>query len=110
MVNAMPRVACTLLAAVASLAAVTASAATPILCGPRDHIVGRLATGYHERPAATALTADGQLLEVLRSAGDSTWSILVTRPRGLSCIVAVGESWQERGIASDAAFPGSRPN
>jgi hypothetical protein len=47
------------------------------------------------------LTSDGQLLEVLRSDSKQTWSILVTSPQGVSCIVAAGESWQDK--ARDAA-------
>jgi len=71
------------------------SAAAPI-CGARDDMLTKLASDYREEPASVALTSDGQLLEVLKSDSLMTWSILITNPNGVTCLVATGEGWQDK--------------
>lgn len=78
----------------AALALSHAALAAPILCGPRTALLTKLATDLHEEPSSVGLTGDGQLLEVLTSDERLTWSILVTDPRGISCLVANGRGWQ----------------
>lgn len=64
-----------------------------VLCGPRRTLAARLARDYAERPVSMGLTGDGLMLEVF--AGDrETFTILLTRPDGLSCILAAGEAWR----------------
>ena len=72
-----------------------ATAAAPV-CGERNDVLTKLASDFREQPASAALTSDGQLLEVLKSDSKMTWSILITSPQGVSCIVAAGESWQDK--------------
>ena len=38
------------------------------------------------------LAADGSVVEVL-AATSGSWTILVTKPTGVSCVVASGEAW-----------------
>jgi hypothetical protein len=38
--------------------------------------------------------ANGHLVEVFASNDGTSWTIVVTRPDGWSCIVAVGEDWE----------------
>jgi hypothetical protein len=70
--------------------------AAPTFCGVRGDVLMKLASDFREQPTSTALTSDGQLLEVLRSESGMTWSIILTSPDGLSCLVATGESWQDK--------------
>ena len=77
------------------IVASAASGPAPV-CGARDDILNKLASDYREEPASVALTSDGQLLEVLKSDSMMTWSILITNPNGVSCLVANGESWQDK--------------
>ena len=49
-----------------------------------------------EKQAATAMTSAGTLLEVLTADDGSTWTIIVSRPDGLSCVVAAGQNWQDK--------------
>jgi hypothetical protein len=92
----MSRIAFMTAAAVATLTfAGAAVAATPV-CSARNDILAKLANAYHEQPASVALTSDGHLLEVLKSDNAKTWSILLTAPNGVSCLVAAGESWQDK--------------
>ena len=65
-------------------------------CGPHTDVIKALGDKFHETPAATALTSAGTLLEVLTARDGSTWTIIVSRPDGLSCIVAAGENWQDK--------------
>ena len=61
-------------------------------------MLAKLASDFREQPASVAVTSDGQLLEVLKSDTKLTWSILITSPNGVSCLVAAGESWQDKRI------------
>jgi hypothetical protein len=49
---------------------------------------------FAEQPQALGLQANGQLVEVFVSNEGASWTIVVTRPDGWSCIVAVGEHWE----------------
>ena len=63
------------------------------ICGTRDAALAYLARQYGERPRAIGLAANGQVVEVLASQSGS-WTMLVTRPDGLACVVASGEAWE----------------
>jgi hypothetical protein len=39
------------------------------------------------------LANNGTMLEIATS-GEGSWTILVTRPDGVSCVVATGEAWE----------------
>ena len=74
-----------------------AIAAQPLTnCGPHADLVKALSDKFGETPSATALTNAGGLLEVLAANDGSTWTILLSRPDGLSCVVAAGEDWQDK--------------
>ena len=63
------------------------------VCGKRTDIVNRLGSGFAEQPRAAGLAADGNLVEVFAS-NNGTWTIIYTKPGGLTCLVAVGDNWQ----------------
>ena len=63
-------------------------------CAPRDMIVERLATGWGESRQSMALSADKSVVEVFASLETGTWTITVTQPGGLTCLVASGEAYQ----------------
>jgi hypothetical protein len=68
--------------------------AAPANCGPRSELLKALAKQYKEAPTAVGLSNTGALVEVLTSDRGSTWTILVSKPDGTSCLVAAGEEWQ----------------
>jgi hypothetical protein len=68
--------------------------AAPMYCGPRKDVLAKLAGSLHQQPSSVALTSNGQLLEVLKSDTDLVWTILITSPQGLSCVIATGDGWQ----------------
>ena len=73
-------------------------AANAAQCAPRDQVVAGLATGFDEVRRAAGLTgnAEGQaqVLEVLTSTA-GTWTITVTMPDGMTCLVASGQAWED---------------
>ena len=86
--------ACGALLLTAAVSIPTVAAAAPPACGPRTELVKQLANKYREAPVAVGLANSGTLVEVLTSDSGSTWTILLSRPDGTSCLVAAGEEWQ----------------
>ena len=66
---------------------------TPV-CGKRSALVGKLNGKYSETTDAIGLVANGSVLELLVSEGGS-WSMIMTNPQGVTCLVMAGESWQK---------------
>ncbi len=79
-------------AAVVTALALPATAQT--MCGERNKFLKHLSSGYSEAPVAMGLVSNGSILEVLASK-DGTWTVIVTRPDGMSCVVAAGEAWED---------------
>jgi hypothetical protein len=73
-------------------------AALAAQCAPREQVVAGLATGFDEVRRGAGLTAapDGRarVIEIFTSASGS-WTIVVTRPDGQTCLVASGQAWEE---------------
>lgn len=72
-------------------------------CAKRTDAVTHLASKYEEAPVAIGIANNGGVLEVLSSEKGS-WTILVTMPNGVSCMLATGQSWEalEPVVAGDA--------
>ncbi len=64
------------------------------VCGDRGKFIEQLSKAHREAPAGMGVTLDGKMVELLRSKTGS-WSILVTNGNGVTCMVAVGDGWQE---------------
>ena len=82
------------LAVLSSTAMSTTSLAQP-QCDQRDNVLKLLSKKYKESPVAVGVTNNGGLVEVLSTNKGSTWSIIVTTPNGMSCLVAAGEGWRD---------------
>jgi hypothetical protein len=64
------------------------------LCA-RDEVVSKqLERGYGELPIARGLASDGKLLQVFASEDGLSWTVVLTRPDGVSCVAASGRHWQ----------------
>jgi hypothetical protein len=72
-------------------------------CQPREEIVEILGEKYAESRRAYALASPAQMLELFANAESGTWTALITRPDGVSCIVAAGTAWTE--VEEAAAGP-----
>jgi hypothetical protein len=81
--------------------AATAGNAQGAQCWPREALLGHLADTYGETLRGMGLTAADQVLEVYAAEVTGTWTIVVTRPDGLACMVASGEAYE----AVDGVLP-----
>jgi len=63
-------------------------------CSAHDVIIGRLAEAYGETRHAMGLGQNNAMIEVYSSEESGSWTILVTRPGGPTCMVAAGEAFQ----------------
>ncbi|PJK28328.1 hypothetical protein [Minwuia thermotolerans] len=83
------------LIAAAGIVAASTTANAQLLCGERENVVEKLSRGYQEKPVAMGLTSSGAVVEILSSGENGqTWTMIATRPDGVSCVMATGESWQ----------------
>lgn len=63
-------------------------------CGPRDIVVTRLAEGYGETRQSMGLGANNAVIEVFASEESGSWTITVTTPNGMTCLVASGQAYE----------------
>ncbi len=69
-------------------------------CAHRSDLVTRLDQGFDQKLTGVGITSNGLLLEVFASK-EGSWTALVTRPDGHSCIVSHGTDWQ--GLAAGSS-------
>lgn len=73
------------------------TAAAPVaaagVCDARADVLTHLKAKYAEAPAALGVTAIGQLVELIAAPDGKTWTLILTSPRGVSCLIAAGEHW-----------------
>ena len=62
---------------------------------PAAGLLKQLSKRFNEQPVALGLTNSGSLIEVLTSDDGSTWTMMISRPNGPSCLIAAGEGWEE---------------
>ena len=65
-----------------------------LACVPRPDIIKRLGYKYKETTIGLGIANNGGVLELLTTKTGNTWTILITMPNGISCMVASGEDWQ----------------
>ena len=79
--------------AVGTLCLAAAPAHSQMVCGNHADIEKRLQTGYQEVRTGVGLAGNGGLIELYTSE-KGTFTIVLTRPNGMSCLMAVGENWE----------------
>ncbi len=67
----------------------------PQQCAPRKTALKNLASQFNEAPVQIGLTNAGAIVEVTTSEDGDSWSIILTTPQGISCIIAAGEHWEQ---------------
>lgn len=68
---------------------------SPAQCNAREAVLGALASKYKEAPVQIGLTNAGAIIEVTASAEGDSWSIILTTPAGITCLIAAGEHWEQ---------------
>lgn len=74
--------------------AVDAAQAQQASCADRTQVVERLQTKYGETRQSMGLGRNNGVVEVYASDETGTWTILLSRPDGLACLVAAGEYFE----------------
>ena len=69
-----------------------AASAQPI-CGSHNTVSDKLKKSYSEAPVSMGLTMGGGIIEVFASE-EGTWTMVITQPNGVSCLIAVGQDWE----------------
>lgn len=64
------------------------------VCGDRDNILAHLSDNFEEKPVAIGLDSRGRVMEVL-AAESGTWTVVITMPNGLSCLLASGQRFEQ---------------
>ncbi len=62
-------------------------------CGDRDKIVTHLQSKYQETHRASGLESETKMVEIWTSGDSGTWTILITRANGVTCVAAAGQNW-----------------
>ncbi|MEL7115639.1 MAG: hypothetical protein AAGP08_08605 [Pseudomonadota bacterium] len=63
-------------------------------CADRETVVERLASKYGESRQSIGLAPNNAVVEVFASSETGTWTITVTNPSGLTCLVASGQAYE----------------
>lgn len=64
-------------------------------CAPRDRVVARLAESFGETRQSIGLAPNNGVVEVFASRETGSWTITVTMPTGVTCLVASGQSYEK---------------
>ena len=63
-------------------------------CAPREVVVDRLAGHYGETRRSMGLGSNNAVIEVFASDETGSWTITVTMPSGVTCLVASGQAFE----------------
>ncbi len=72
----------------------TTPAAAQTVCMNRADVLEQLSSKYAETPISLGLAKSGDVVEIFSSGDGDTWTMVLTRPDGKTCLVASGEAWQ----------------
>jgi hypothetical protein len=89
----MTKIAAAFLAAIICASASSALAAE-VRCAEHKRLVGMLSKKYKENPVAVGTVNDDRFMQVFVSRR-GTWTVLVTKTNGESCILAAGQNWEK---------------
>lgn len=85
----------TLITALALLASCSPAAAQSARnCGEREAVIEHLATGYGESRQMVGLGTQNRVVETYANLETGTWTITVTMPNGVMCLLASGYSFE----------------
>ncbi len=79
-----------LLLTLALFAGSSSIVAAQMLCVERVDMLDRLASEYGEELIEVKMVEEYGLVEVLKSPTNGTWTLLLTKPGGISCVLATG--------------------
>ena len=63
-------------------------------CAERSRVIERLQSKYGESRQSVGLAANNGVVETYASSESGTWTIVITLPNGITCLVAAGNSFE----------------
>ena len=78
-----------------------------INCGIRSQVVGVLKQQHGETILGVGVASQNAIYEVWRAKKLGSWTILMTKPNNISCIMATGRNWMEAPIRAEPAAKAS---
>ncbi len=63
-------------------------------CAERSLVLETLATKYGETRRSMGIAADQTVMELFASEATGSWTLTVTLPTGMMCLVAVGQNFE----------------
>ena len=70
------------------------SARAQTVCMAHPELANQLDSRFSEAPVAIGLTNYNVVVEVFSNGDGSTWTMVLTKPDGMSCVMATGEDWE----------------
>ncbi len=64
-------------------------------CAPREDVLTRLHETYGETRRGLGLARQGAVMELFASGESGSWTITVTLPNGITCLVTSGQAYEE---------------
>ena len=63
------------------------------LCAERDKLIGQLESQHGETRQSVGLQRDRGVIETFANTDTGSWTIIVSLPTGISCLVAAGDAF-----------------
>ena len=63
------------------------------VCGSHNTVSDNLKKAYSEAPVSMGITTGGGIIEIFAS-NEGSWTMVITQPDGVSCLIAVGQNWE----------------
>ena len=73
-------------------------------CAQHQVVVEQLQARFGEVRQSIGLGQNNSVVEMFASTATGTWTIVVTTPNGMACLVASGENWED--VAEQQSAPG----
>lgn len=70
-----------------------AGAQVHALCGDRAAFVQQLEESYGETRVGVGVDRSGPIVEIFANRETGTWTLMITRADGVSCLIAAGDAW-----------------
>jgi hypothetical protein len=102
-----------ILGAVAAVAvagnSAVAAPASQALCNQRAVVLKTLEKDYGEKPVAFGITENGAMVQLITAKDGKTWTLVIHNPKGVSCLMAAGETWKARRDPQQASLRAGGP-
>ena len=76
-------------------------------CAPRAIVLDHLAENFGESRQSIGMSEQGRVMEVFASPETGSWTVTITLPNGMTCLVAAGESFE---VLAETPTPQGAPS